>query len=211
MSFPFVLRTARSIGYFTAVLVIGTALPAIAVPIVNSGNGHAYDVVAANLSWTAASAAAAQLTPPIGFSPGHLVTYSDAGEESFVLSNFSDATLNGNWIGLSDAAIEGEWRWIDDTPGIWQDPDSFASPVQTAHTNWRTGIDAEPNNEGDEDFAVYSTFSAPGPVWNDLANSSGFFNGYVVEYEPIPEPATSLLLGLALAGLAVLRGRHRKA
>jgi hypothetical protein len=103
--------------------------------------------------------------------------------KSFVLSSFSVGTLDSKWIGFTDRSIEGEWRWIDSTPGVWQDPDNFANPVQTAHTNWRSAS-AEPNNAFNEDFAVYS-FAGE---WNDQPDSSGSFSGYVVEFEAVREP-----------------------
>jgi hypothetical protein len=69
-------------AFITSVLCM--PVPAWALEIY-SGNGHAYDVVSANLSWTNSLAAAGALTPPAGFRQGHLVTYSDAAEEKLRL------------------------------------------------------------------------------------------------------------------------------
>ncbi|MBD3342368.1 MAG: T9SS type A sorting domain-containing protein [Candidatus Lokiarchaeota archaeon] len=145
-------------------------------------NNHAYELVFRKFSWTDAKIEAESRTPPTGFENGHLVTYSGADEENFVLSIFGN-DLNGAWIGFTDKATEGEWQWIDETEGIWQDPDNFQNPIQTAYTNWRQST-SEPNSEGNEDYAVYSLFKAPSPQWNDLANNLGSYDSYVVEYDP---------------------------
>ena len=146
-------------------------------------NGHRYGIIPGSFSWQAAREHAGSVTPPFGFSPGHLVTYSDAAEEAFVQLAFRDL-LNATCIGFTDELVEGEWRWIDGTPGIWQDPDNFDSPIQSAYTNWRPAL-SEPNNErGQEHFAVYSTFRSPVPTWNDTTNAGACVSGYVIEFEP---------------------------
>jgi probable HAF family extracellular repeat protein len=144
------------------------------------GNGHAYELVHETLSWTDARAAAASRTPPGGYLPGQLLTISEAAENAFVWSSFAEA----GWMGFSDEAVEGEWRWIDDTPGIWQDPAVFASPVQTAYVRWAPD---EPNDEGDEggsgeDFGQFAWFDER---WNDGTADVGNMSTYYVEYEPV--------------------------
>jgi hypothetical protein len=45
-----------------------------------------------------------------------LVRVDDAGENQFLLDNmYATAPVSGIWIGASDAAVEGEWRWVDGT------------------------------------------------------------------------------------------------
>jgi hypothetical protein len=142
-------------------------------------NGHYYDLSTNALTWTNALAAAAQPVPPAGYQPGHLLSLSDADESAFVVASFGPG---GGWIGFTDRLVEGEWRWIDATPGTWQDPDVFASPIQTAYTNWVRG---EPNDfGGDEDFVEF-----PVNVWERWNDGGNVARRYFIEWEPIPGPA----------------------
>jgi hypothetical protein len=149
-------------------VVFALALPASgwAAPVIwstaSGGNGHAYELVTERLPWPEAKAAAEASVPPIGFGTGHLVTISGPDEDEFIVSELY--TGRWIWIGFTDEVVEGEWRWIDDTPGIWQDPDNFAAPIQTAWTNW---VGGEPNNSsagGQEENHLLIWLSG---TWND--------------------------------------------
>jgi hypothetical protein len=72
-------------------------------------------------TWTQAKAAA--LATGMG---GYLVIINNAGENEFVRSNIMANTV---WLGLTDAAVEGAFKWVDGT-----------TPT---YTNWAAG---EPNN-----------------------------------------------------------------
>ncbi|MDB5251460.1 MAG: hypothetical protein JWP27_629, partial [Flaviaesturariibacter sp.] len=75
---------------------------------------------------------------------GHLVTINSAAENAFV------AAMNPNfiWIGFTDRAVEGTFKWITNEPVVY--------------TNWNAG---EPNNVNDEDWAVINW--GPNGSWND--------------------------------------------
>ncbi|XP_072925650.1 hepatic lectin-like isoform X3 [Hemitrygon akajei] len=58
----------------------------------------------------------------------HLVVINNAEEQDFLTRNLQ----NRYWIGLSDTASEGDWRWVDGTD------------YSSSSTNWMEG---EPNDE----------------------------------------------------------------
>ena len=72
---------------------------------------------------------------------GYLATILDAGENTFITNLISGPA----WIGLSDAAVEGEWRWVDG-------PEAGDLAV---YTNWSAG---EPNDYASgEDYTQIRT------------------------------------------------------
>ena len=146
---------------------------------------------------------------------GHLLTVTSLAENSFIYSAFVGpryATPGANveqatpWLALSDQADEGVWRWQ-----AGPELGSVAS-----FTNWNYG---EPNNLGDEDFAVLH--------WQDRGLGTGKwydygplgYNGqtFVVEFEnaaienPTPIPVPGALLLMAPAVLCLGRRRRRPA
>ena len=66
----------------------------------------------------------------------HLVSINDAAEQKWLVKIFGTAPY---WIGLTDVAKKGEWRW--------------ASGVPVAFTNWAPH-EPKDNNWGDEDFVL---------------------------------------------------------
>ncbi len=122
-------------------------------------------------------------------------TYSYFGLQGYLATIISpeEAQLSGEqaagagWIGGSDAANEGVWRWMTGPEAgtiFWNGGIGGSSPN---YANWNNN---EPNNLGDEDYAHVT---APGigvdGSWNDLANSgdpdpnsSYHPKGFIVEY-----------------------------
>jgi hypothetical protein len=99
------------------------------------------------MTWTNARTACANMG-------GHLVTITSAAENTFVFN-----TWPSGWIGFTDEAVEGQWRWVTNEA--------------VTYTNWNGG---EPNNAGNEDYAQFVS----GGRWNDLPNVS---LPYVLEFE----------------------------
>lgn len=152
--------------------------------IVYSGNGHFYEFVASpGISWTQAKAAAEQRT--YNGMQGYLVTVTSSSENEFVKGK-----LNGQgWMGASDAAQEGNWKWVTGPEAGTQFyqvtynyffgyPTSISGgyAVNGMFNGW-TG--AEPNDAGgNEDYAHFWEDGR----WNDFPNQVGSIAGYVVEY-----------------------------
>ena len=115
-------------------------------PFVRRGDS-AY-VIVQGPTWEEAEANAVKLG-------GHLVTINDASEEQFLLKN----TSLGGWIGYTDKAVEGQWRWIDGTPKGYERWDN-ANPS---------------NNNGAEHYAYLDVgaYFGWGAGWNDVPNSAG--------------------------------------
>jgi hypothetical protein len=112
-------------------------------------NGHSYYRSTGSMTWTDARQACLNMG-------GHLVTVTTPAENNFIFNLWPSG-----WIGLSDEAVEGQWRWVTGEPYTWG--------------NWNPG---EPNNAGNED---YIQFVGNGQ-WNDLPNVS---LPYVLEFEYI--------------------------
>lgn len=71
-----------------------------------------------------------------------------------ILANPTVAALSTFWIGATDKAKEGEWRWVDGTL------------LSSTYTNWNSG---EPNNSGTgENYCQYYVSGSTKGKWNDL-------------------------------------------
>ena len=82
-------------------------------PLTNAANGHTYYLLSPN-DWTASQAEARGLG-------GHLVTINDAAENQWVRNTFFPLTGVAEarlWIGLNDAANEGQFVWASGEP-VW--------------------------------------------------------------------------------------------
>ncbi|WP_207785472.1 proprotein convertase P-domain-containing protein, partial [Flagellimonas aquimarina] len=152
--------------------------------------GHYYEFISSpNITWTAARDAAA-LRTYFGLQ-GYLATLTSQAEADFSGSQ----TTGVGWIGGSDAATEGDWRWVTGPEGLanagagtpfWSGTAGGTTTAPDFFAFWNAG---EPNQSGNEDYAHItdvSVTSTPGS-WNDLPNTtstSGPYQaqGYVVEY-----------------------------
>ena len=150
-------------------------------------NKHFYEYVSfPGITWIAAKAAATARTY-YGLQ-GYLATLTDKDEAQLA---GKQAPGNG-WIGGSDAASEGIWKWVTGPEGLangglgkifWVGVANGSTPN---FAFWNTG---EPNqyNTSNEDYAH---ITAPGVgikgSWNDLPNVGGggpyASQGYIVEY-----------------------------
>lgn len=163
-------------------------------------NKHFYEYVdSPGITWTAAKAAAE--TRPLYYElQGYLATLTAADEAQLAGAQ----ALGAGWIGGSDAATEGEWKWVTGPEGLanggtgtifWNGAANGSTP------NFENWNDYEPNDfsganpditSGDENYAHITTPGMIGGIkgsWNDLPNtgdtnpSSAYYpQGYIVEY-----------------------------
>jgi gliding motility-associated-like protein len=146
--------------------------------------GHYYMFVPLlGITWTNAEAAAAASTY-YGLQ-GYLATLTTQEE-----AQLCGVQASGNgWIGGSDAAVEGVWRWMTGPEAgiiFWNGGPAGSSPT---YAFWNTG---EPNNQNNEDYAHITApgIGVPGS-WNDLSitgDATGAYaaQGYLVEYGGMP-------------------------
>ena len=181
--------TRHSLVAAAVIATAGAFAPAIAAPIqwtvASGGNDHWYELVQTATDWGAARAAA--LASSFGGQQGYLATITSAAENTFVASTVAAGLLV--YVGGSDAAVEGQWRWVDG-PEAGQ---------LFSYTNWNPG---EPNDAGGES-SLHVNFSGP-LGWNDI--NAGNAYAFVVEYNAAPTsvsaPATLALVLPALLAAA---------
>ena len=158
----------------------------------NVDNGHFYQFVRApGITWTDASAAA-NASSLYGLQ-GYLATLTSDAENIFAFSK----TQSTGWIGASDAAVSGQWRWVDGPEAglqFWQG-EANGTSVNGQYSSWNFD---EPNNSGGTEH--YAQFLMSG-LWNDLANES-VVSGYLVEYGGSAGDPTLQLTGTALVHVA---------
>jgi hypothetical protein len=141
----------------------------------NPINGHFYRPISTTATYDNAKALSASQT--FKGQTGYLVTITSANEEAFIISNVPQTNI---WFALTDRVQEGYWR-IDAGPEngtlIKTQNGQTAGNIAGQYNNWCVG---EPNNSGDEDFAV--TKWGGGSCWNDLPGSASWSNPYIVEF-----------------------------
>ena len=196
-----------------ALLGVGTPGITSATPIYwdpgVGGNGHYYErILSSNLSWSQANATANGLT--YNSLSGHLVAITSAEEQAFLQSNL---TLSGNlrfWLGgYQDttapdyAEPAGGWQWVTGETFSYANWNQSATPSQN-----------QPNNYNGYPENFLATFFNAWK-WNDLIDYPlPIFGtgeqpiGFVVEYQAVPEPASSVLIGFGLAALGAWRLRR---
>jgi hypothetical protein len=185
--------------------------------IASGGNGHTYRAVATPglISWDSANAAASS-------AGGYLATITSLTENTFVFGLINNSAFwtqsandHGPWIGgyqLPDSTEPGGgWTWVTQPNASSTEPFSFA--------NWEAG---EPNNltatvgsttYNQDRISFFHLGSGRAATWSDEYNLTGsplnqWTMSYVIELNPVPEPASTALF--AAFGLLLLHKRlHR--
>jgi len=159
-----------------------------------SDTGSYYIYRSTNKTWENARTAANAET--LNGMQGYLATVTSADEFTFI-KNTSSAT--SFWLGGSDLATEGEWRWINDdgVPAdeknalFWTGEGNGSAP-SGVYTSWNNG---EPNDYtvGEDALQVASTGN-----WNDLPHNSSLLP-YVVEFTPSASSGSLATLNISSA------------
>lgn len=128
----------------------------------------AYEVVdtGSPITWTAAKADAIS-------KGGNLATISSPGEQNYIIEQLGGSFAPGTevWIGLTDEASEGDFKWITG--------ESFL------YSNWDSST-GEPNDAGGEDYATLRQSTLK---WNDYPD-----NGYNAVRSYILEKPSNLII-----------------
>ena len=153
-------------------------------------NGHSYEVVKENKTWTDASACAVNRG-------GYLAEIGDTAEQNAI---FNELTNNAGiitirtqnqfgtasiWLGGSDASTEGNWIWDGNNdsigPQFWSG-DASGTAVGGLYTNWGTSP-AEPDNSGGQDYLtmIIKPTAVNFGLWNDLISTNSIY--YLIEYD----------------------------
>ena len=172
--------------------------------------------------------------------PGHLATITSQAEQDFVLKYFKEpgrSPFRSNdkfWIAASDAAVEGEWRWVAGPEAgqqFWQGSVDFRGYVtgqSFGYQNWpKSSIGSyfyEPNNqpmnrrlnpEGEDYLALSLTrYESSRPsYWNDVIGLDDYDDFSprlaIVEFS-VPEPSSvALIAGAGLMLVAACRRRGK--
>jgi hypothetical protein len=176
-------------------------------PVASGGNDHYYMHIAQTVTWQEAADLAAAFT--FNGMPGYLTTITSAGENNFIINNFNQR----GWLGGSDAAVEGEWRWVVGPEagqmffkGKYPDP----TRVTLIYADWGGN---EPNDYDNTRFGFpypgedYVQFDpARGGEWNDSPGAPQTDSGFYVEFSAVVPEGSTLALSLsALVALIAFR------
>lgn len=185
-------------GLATGLFLVGVTGVAVATSVTYNFAGSEYIFVTgtSSLTWDTAEADLVALSP--GY---HLASITSEAENAFIINRLTVLYSNPDnrtelWFGANITG--GNITWADGTL-------SSSNP----YTDWHVG---EPNWDGNGGGVAMDYRSGLGWKWNDEGSAIGQIQGYIGEKtaSPVPEPATMLLFGTGIAGLAAVARRKKK-
>lgn len=206
---------------FLAVPTLGSAA---ITSFEHNGHGYIVDNTdGIGLTWDGADAAATAMIGgvngvPTGWANPHLVVINTAAENTAVLNGINSLGIttyapDGGggayaWLGANDTDTEGNFNWVDGSP-FWTGGQG-GSASGGAYENWGSYVypngnppTYEPDDFGaGQDHVAISTTGWPLALgiinsanpgeWNDLDGGNQL--AYVVEFDVVPEPSSSLMV-----------------
>ena len=186
-----VLATLRYVGgsaNVSSTSVKVTASLENASYVLNAVNGHFYYLNTNLLNYNTTTTGARDAAKAMSYQgqTGYLATITSTEENSFISSNIASAS--NIWIGATDELVEGAWKW--DTNGgspeagkrFWTGT-STGSKYTADGINFASWSSGEPNNSGNEDYALTNWGGIGRATWNDCpATGCGAGRQSVVEF-----------------------------
>ncbi len=107
---------------------------------------------------------------------GRLAKVRSREENDFLVELARSANVDGLWLGATDEAKEGDWKWSDGSP--------------LTYTNW-SRIGNQPNNKGGLEHYLLLMIGANAGQWCDQPTTSIEYKkvGYVCEWDAAPATA----------------------
>ena len=156
-------------------------------------DGHSYEVVKENKTWTDAVDCAISRG-------GYLAEINDVSEQNAIFDELTNnagiVTANTQnqfgtasvWLGGSDAVVEGNWIWDGNNDGVgpqfWMGGPN-GNAVGGLYTNWGTNPPEPDNAVGGQDrlTIIIRPTAVNFGLWNDLTSTNTIY--YLIEYDGI--------------------------
>lgn len=200
---------SRILTFAFSVTILAQALPITAYAAnqktSTAFNGHSYQVFELPMTWSEAKAYCEN-------EGGHLATVTSSDEQDFITGFIKSASKQNLWIGLSDEAEEGKWKWVTGEkfdfsnwskgePNNWSNAENYVGLV-SRDTSFNYNVDLGQwndftdtgSNEPQDSFGFIceweSTTSlaqnSPTPAYAANQDTSAAFNGHTYQVFEVP-------------------------